>query len=192
MIDELNYRSQSIDMTMDIAKTKIISDSESFIASEKLHLFRSENQDVRKFSEEWLIRGQPSEKSNRSLSQKHLTPKKQILPILTYGEETWCVTKTLARNSLEHRDPKKGWCWGDELKSRKGLEIKSLKWNWAGHAARRSDNRWSKRTFEWIRRKEKWHEEGAWNENKSMSTTGWPKLGVVRKMIRRRPSSRLK
>ena len=45
----------------------------------------------------------------------------------------------------------------EELRRRTGLkdvvtEAKHLKWKWAGHVIRRSDNRWSHKTTLWIPR----------------------------------------
>ncbi|CAI2293098.1 unnamed protein product [Caenorhabditis sp. 36 PRJEB53466] len=58
-----------------------------------------------------------------------------VLPALAYGSETWTFTKALAERV---RVPL--------------LHVKKRKFGWAGHVARRTDNRWTTLTQEWIPR----------------------------------------
>ena len=75
---------------------------------------------------------------------------------MTYGSETWALTKVLtqklasAQRSMERKII--GLTWQD-MKTSKWIRsqtkckditkvIKRLKWEWAGHLARRQDNRW--------------------------------------------------
>ena len=92
-----------------------------------------------------------------------------VLPVLTYGAETLTLTLTSARNlkvtqrkmersmlGLNLRDHVKN----EDLRRRSGVtdiieRIAILKWNWVGHMARRTDNRWTKRLLEWTPRTDK-------------------------------------
>ena len=89
-----------------------------------------------------------------------------ILPVLTYGCETWnlkaAVTQKLqvAQRSMERamlgitrRDRKRiGWIREQTKVTDIIHRIKSLKWQWAGHIARRTDNRWTTKIVEWYPR----------------------------------------
>jgi len=86
-----------------------------------------------------------------------------VLPTMTYGSETWSTTKHLERKlhsaqramerqmlQISLRD--KVRC--TDIRHQTGVtdiltKIKQLKWRWAGHVARRNDNRWTKRLLEW-------------------------------------------
>ena len=82
---------------------------------------------------------------------------------MTYGCETWKLTKRtenllrVAQRAMERA------MLGITIRGRKSSEwirkktrvrdiiqfIKQQKWRWAGHVARREDNRWSKRLTDW-------------------------------------------
>lgn len=86
-----------------------------------------------------------------------------VLPILTYGAETWPLTKEITYKikvaqrameramlgiSLVDRIP------NVEIRRRTNVEdvgrrITKLKWRWAGHLARQCDGRWTKAVTEW-------------------------------------------
>ncbi|CAG9122414.1 unnamed protein product [Plutella xylostella] len=82
---------------------------------------------------------------------------------MTYGAETWCFTKGLihklrvAQRAMERamlgvslRDRIRN----EEIRRRTKVtdiakSISTLKWQWAGHVARRADDRWSRKVLEW-------------------------------------------
>ena len=80
-----------------------------------------------------------------------------ILPTVTYGPETWNLTKrqTLKLRTMQraHERTMLNITWRDRKtcqwirEKTKVLDImetiSKLKWNWAGHVARRTDNRWT-------------------------------------------------
>ena len=77
---------------------------------------------------------------------------------MTYGYETWSLnTKMMqklqvAQRGMERcmlRITKKDRMRNTEIRARTKISdiiirVKKLKWNWAGHIARRQDNRWTK------------------------------------------------
>ncbi len=95
--------------------------------------------------------------SNLSLSLKRKVYNQCILPVLTYGSETWRLTKELerklksAQKGMERR--MLGITWRDRKRASWTREqtkvedilvtIKNKKWTWAGHVMRRRDNRWT-------------------------------------------------
>ena len=86
-----------------------------------------------------------------------------ILPVMTYGCQTWTLTKQLANKietaqramerrmlniKLQDRIPCK------EIRAKTKIKdilqfILEQKWKWAGHVARYTDNRWTKRCTDW-------------------------------------------
>lgn len=97
-----------------------------------------------------------------------------VLPVMTYGAETLTLTKKTIKRirvtqramersmlgiSLRDRTP------NNEIRRRTGVadaveRIATLKWNWAGHIARRTDDRWTRRILEWRPRQEAYRNRG--------------------------------
>ena len=87
-----------------------------------------------------------------------------IQAAMTYGCQTWALTKRMrdrlctTQRSMERamlgisRLDKQTNMW---IRQKTGLQdiivrIKQLKWQWAGHIARTTDNRWTRNITEWI------------------------------------------
>ncbi|CAG9565546.1 unnamed protein product [Danaus chrysippus] len=86
-----------------------------------------------------------------------------VLPVLTYGTETWPLTMGLIRKlKVTQRAMERAMLGvslrdqirNEEIRRRTGVtdiarRIAVLKWQWAGHIARRTDARWGQRVLEW-------------------------------------------
>ena len=87
-----------------------------------------------------------------------------ILPVMTYGCETWSLSNTQLEKLVTTQRKMERIMIGVTLKDRKSTEwirkqsgltdiirsIRESKHRWAGHVARRRDNRWTIRITEWI------------------------------------------
>ncbi len=101
--------------------------------------------------------------SNLPLSRKRKVYNQCIRPFLTYGSETWRLTKESerklrrAQRGMERR--MLGITWRDKrltswVREQTKVEdilmtVKNKKWIWAGHVMRRRDNRWTTRVRQW-------------------------------------------
>ena len=100
-------------------------------------------------------------KMNNSLKRKVFDS--CVLPVLTYGAETLTLTKAsenklrVAQRAMERsmlgislRDKKTNQWIRQQTKVVDVMErISNLKWNWAGHIARTTDERWTKNIMSW-------------------------------------------
>ncbi|XP_023217382.1 sodium channel protein type 3 subunit alpha-like [Centruroides sculpturatus] len=92
-----------------------------------------------------------------------------VLPVLTYGSETWTLRKseiqrlqTIQRNmercmlGITRRDQKR-ITWIRKMIGVTDIitRMKSPNWQWAGHIARRTDHRWTYEVLDWIPRDRK-------------------------------------
>ena len=82
---------------------------------------------------------------------------------MTYGAETWTLTVGLVHQFKVAQRAMERAMLGVSLKDRIRNEyirhrtkvidiaqrISKLKWQWAGHISRRTDNRWGRRVLEW-------------------------------------------
>ena len=89
-----------------------------------------------------------------------------ILPVMTYGCETWSLSNTQLEKLVTTPRKMKRIMTGVTLKDRKSTEwvrkqsgvtyiirsIRESKHRWVGHVAKRRDNRWTIRVTEWIPR----------------------------------------
>ena len=86
-----------------------------------------------------------------------------VLPVITYGTETWSLTMGLIRKLKVTQRAMARAMLGVSLRDRIRNEdirkrtkvtdvarrIAKLKWQWAGHIARRTDGRWGRKVLEW-------------------------------------------
>ena len=99
-------------------------------------------------------------KSNLPMCLKRKVYNACVIPAMTYACETWKLTKRtenllrVAQRAMERamlgitiRDRKRSTWVRRQTGVRDIIQyIKQQKWRWAGHLARRGDNRWSKKT----------------------------------------------
>ena len=92
-----------------------------------------------------------------------------ILPVMTYGCETWSLnTKMIQKLRVAQRGmercmlgiSKRDRQRNKDVRTRTKvsdiiIRVKKLKWNWAGHVARRQDGRWTKEILNWYPRDQK-------------------------------------
>lgn len=113
-----------------------------------------------------------------------------VLPVMTYGAETLTLT-TVSANKLKRTQRKmersmlgvslRDHIRNEEIRQRTGVtdviaRIARLKWNWAGHLARLTDGRWSKRLLEWRPRADKRNRgrpPTRWTDDIKRITTNW-------------------
>ena len=142
-------------------------------------------------------------KSNIPICLKRQVFDQCILPVMTYSCETWTTTKK-QRSKLEvtqrameramlkitRRDRKKN----DWIRERTGvkdvLELAArLKWSWAGHMARRIDDRWTKRVSEWYPRdgvRRRGRQKTRWVDDiRKVAGTNWIREAQDRKRWKR-------
>ena len=89
-----------------------------------------------------------------------------IIPVLSYGSETWTTTKKLEKKlrvteramerimvGVTRKDRVRNTDLRERTKVRDIIQdIKTKQWRWAGHLARRQDNRWTHIITEWTPR----------------------------------------
>lgn len=126
-----------------------------------------------------------------------------ILPVLTYGAETLTLTrKTIKKIQITQRAMERSMLGvslrdriqNREIRRRTGVadaieRITTLKWNWAGHIARASDNRWTKKILEWRPRDEAFRNRGRpptrWRDDIRRIAPNWMQIAQNRNEWRR-------
>lgn len=101
-------------------------------------------------------------RGNMALSLKRKVYNQNVLPVLTYGSETWGLTRASERklrNTQKEMERIMLGFWRERRQDvwtndQTGVEdilktIKKRKWTWAGHVIRRTDNRWTVRVTDW-------------------------------------------
>lgn len=97
-----------------------------------------------------------------------------VLPVLTYGSETLTLTRKsvnkirVAQRAMERsmlRVTLRDKIPNERIRQRTGVidaiqRITYLKWNWAGHVARMTNERWTKKIMEWRPRQDAFRNRG--------------------------------
>ena len=121
-----------------------------------------------------------------------------ILPTVTYGAETWNLTKKLSLKlrtmQRAHERIMLGITWKDHkttkwIREKTGVSdilntVAKLKWNWAGHVVRRTDNRWSTRLTQWTPRghkRKRGRQKTRWRDDLDQFANEWHQLAINRK-----------
>lgn len=112
--------------------------------------------------------------------------KTTVIPTLLYGSETWTTTKAdiqkleVTKRAMERRILSislKDHVRNEDLKAKTGLMdaddmIMRNKLRWAGHVMRRTDERWTRKTTDWITFKKSWKAIGG-NRSTGRPKTRW-------------------
>ena len=185
MLEELNIKSKDIGLKMNLKKTQVMINNladpgeditlegtplekvEKYIYLGQIISMNSnkENEIKRRISLGWQAFGRASSifKSKIPISLKNKVYNQCILPTITYGAETWNLTKKQmlklrsAQRAHERimlnvtwKDHKTATWLREQTKLRDIVEtVKQLKWNWAGHLARIEDTRWTIKVTKW-------------------------------------------
>ena len=185
MLNELNQESNKLGMKINMKKTKVMYNEYATI--KPVHIGTQEVEQVndyvylgqlvtmqndksdeikRRIAAGWGVFGQYRDilKSKIPLSLKRKVYNQCIQAAMTYGCQTWAVTKRMqdrlktTQRSMERamigitrRDHRTN----EWVRQQTGVQdiivrIKQLKWQWAGHVARISDDRWTKTVTEWL------------------------------------------
>ena len=186
MLQELSDEIRRMDLKMNIAKTKVmvvdntpinvnnvpIENVEGYVYLGQRYRVKEKNQD--KEIQRIIMAGWAAYAKHRHIFKSNLAicPKRQVynstynscvLPAMTYGAETWTLTKQaqnklavaqtkMKRSMLNITDKdRKTNIWVRE--KTKVIDIISnvnkMKWSWAGHINRLKDDRWTTRVTTW-------------------------------------------
>lgn len=113
-----------------------------------------------------------------------------VLPVMTYGAETLTLTTTSAKKlRITQRRMERSMLGvslrdhirNEDLRARTGVtdviyRVAKLKWNWAGHVARLTDERWTRRLLEWrprADRRGRGRPPTRWTDDLKRITTNW-------------------
>ena len=108
-------------------------------------------------------------KSNMPFCLKRKLFDQCVLPVLTYGCETWTLnSKSIQKLNTTQRSMERQMLNITRYDKKRNIWIRnqtkvcdimrwitSKKWQWAGHIARRKDNRWTVEILNWIPRDQK-------------------------------------
>ncbi len=184
MINDLHRESLKVGLKMNMKKTKIMYNKhligrQVMIGNEALELVEEymylgqmvsanpahEKKIRRRIGMGWSAFGKQNfvMNSNLPLSLERKVYNQCILQVLTYGAETWRLTKELERKLRSAQRGMEKRMLGITWRGRKRaswireqtkvedipMTIKNKKSTWAGHVMRRRDNRWTTRVTEW-------------------------------------------
>ena len=188
MLQELNQASLEVGLSMNFLKTKIMCNKHAEDTNRKITIDNNEIEEVdhyiylgqrismeiaskeqeikRRITLGWQAFGRASAIfKNKEIPTclKRQVYNQCIIPTVTYGSETWNLTKiqTMKLRSMQRaherimlnitwRDHKTAEWIREQTKLRDILEtISKAKWTWAGHLTRRTDNRWTTKLAFW-------------------------------------------
>ncbi|CAH2264014.1 jg16397 [Pararge aegeria aegeria] len=185
MLNDLSRVSQQVGLRMNMSKTKIMSNAhvplhpiivgssaleivdEYIYLGHTIQLGRSnfEKEVNRRIQLGWAAFGKLRDIFSSKIPQclKTKVFEQCVLPVMTYGSETWSLTMGLIRRlRVTQRAMERamlGVSLRDLIRNEKirrrtrvtdiAQRVAKLKWQWAGHIARRTDGRWGLKVLEW-------------------------------------------
>jgi hypothetical protein len=138
-------------------------------------------------------------KSKMPMCLKRKVYNQCIQPAMIYGCQTWAVTKRMqdrlktTQRSMERAMigvTKRDHRTNEWVRQQTGVQdiivrIKQLKWQWAGHVARITDNRWTRAVTEWLpldQKRKKARPKVRWEDDiKKYIGVTWMRVGRNRK-----------
>ena len=182
MLQELSDESRRMGLKMNIAKTKVmvvdntpininnvlIENVQGYVYLGQHYSLKEKNQDKeiqRRIMAGWAAYAKHRDifKSNLAICLKRQVYNSCVLPAMTYGAETWTLTKQ-AQNKLAAAQTKmersmlnitykdrKTNIWVRERTKVIDIinTVRKMKWSWAGHINRLKDDRWTSRVTSW-------------------------------------------
>ena len=145
-----------------------IENVESYVYLGQRFSLRDKNQDkeiLRRITAGWTayVKHRDIFKSNFAICLKRKVYNSCVLPAMTYGAETWSLTKQAQKKpaaaqtkmersmlNITYHDRKTN-TW---VRAKTGVTdmiktARRMKWSWAGHISRLKDDRWTKRITTW-------------------------------------------
>jgi len=219
MLQELNQASLEVGLSMNLKKTKIMSNqytedidndqpitiNNNIIETVDHYIYLGQRISMDSTSKElevkrritlgWQAFGRASsifKSKDMPIVLKRQVYDQCITPTVTYGAETWNLTKkqTLKLRTMQRaherimlnitwRDHKTANWIREQTKIRDILKVISkAKWTWAGHVARRDDNRWTTRLTFWQPRghtRNRGRQKTRWRDDLDKFHKHWPR-----------------
>ena len=225
MLNKLNEESKAIGLEMNLSKTQVMfnelideEDQTIQVDGETLKVVSSytylgqlvtthpskESEIKRRIALGWQAFGRANSvfKSKLPTCLKRRVYNQCIIPTISYGAETWNLTKKLTIKLRSAQRAHERIMLGYKLRDRKRASwirkqtkledlvrtTKSLKWNWAGHVQRLNDNRWTKRLTEWIPRDKKrsrGRQKARWRDELDQFHKDWRRVALDREKWRK-------
>ena len=182
MLQELSDESRRMGLKMNITKTKVmvvdntpinvnnvlIENVPGYVYLGQHYILNEKNQDKeiqRRIMAGWAAYAKHRDifKSNLAICLKRQVYNSCVLPAMTYGAETWTLTKQ-AQNKLAAAQTKmersmlnitykdrRSNIWVRERTKLIDIiyTVRKMKWSWAGHINRLKDDRWTSRVTTW-------------------------------------------
>jgi len=184
MLNNLKSEAEKVGLQMNMSKTKFMTNEHTdgnklTIANEEIeqvntYVYLGQSINITKQNQEaeierrvrlsWAAYGKLKSiiNSNIPLNLKTKLYNECILPVTTYGAETWVLNQQTLNKLQVHQRAMERRLLGISLKDRKTNEwirsktkvmdittrVSTLKWNWAGHVARHNE-KWSNKVTRW-------------------------------------------
>ena len=190
MMNELNEESKKLGLKINFKKTKVMynahaSKSKVYIGNQEIEMVDEyiylgqlvsmqtdkSNEVKRRIAAGWIAFNNHRDllKGKLPMCLKRKIYNQCVLPAMTYGCQTWALTKRMeqrlrvTQRSMERAmlgitrmDRQRNECIRGQTQVQDVIQkVKRLKWQWAGHIARMTDNRWTKLVTEWLPLNEK-------------------------------------
>jgi len=201
MLTDIHTNSKNVGLNMHLGKTKVMFNNHATPADivvdgttiervkSYVYLGRTITQDgdllpevKRRIALGWAAFGKVDNimrSRNANMKVKRKVFNEYILPVMTYGSETWALNNAMEEKLSVNQCKMERIMLGITLRDRKrntwirqhtGIEdivttIRRNKHRWAGHVARLTDNRWTIRATEWAPRQ--------WRRSRGRPRTRW-------------------